>query len=118
MRSPHSALLAVVASIGLGACAVLPAPNRAVPDNINTPTSWQAPLPHDGKVADLGRWWQQFDDHLLADLIDKAQAASPSIASARSRIEQARAARVTAGAALLPTLDASASLSRDRKSVV
>ena len=115
MRSPHSALLAVVASIGLGACAVLPAPNRAVPDNINTPTSWQAPLPHDGKVADLGRWWQQFDDRLLADLIDKAQAASPSIASARSRIEQARATRVASGAELGPAVNASASASRGKQ---
>ena len=51
---------------------------------------------------------------MLAELIAAAQAVSPTVASARSRIEQARAARVAAGAALLPTLDGSASLSRSR----
>jgi outer membrane protein, multidrug efflux system len=75
---------------------------------------WQAPLPHGGQLADLQRWWQQFNDPLLAQLIESAQAASPTLADARSRIEQARAARVAGGAALGPTLDASASASRGR----
>lgn len=69
-------------------------------------TRWHAPLPHDGQATDLARWWRQFDDPLVAELIDLAQAASPSLASARTRIQQARAARVAAGAALLPALDA------------
>ena len=51
---------------------------------------------------------------MLVELIASAQAVSPSVASARSRIEQARAARVAAGAALAPALDASASISRSR----
>ena len=73
-----------------------------------------ASLPHNGRLTDLTQWWQQQGDPLLVELIASAQAVSPSIASARSRIEQARAARVAAGAALGPTLDASASISRSR----
>lgn len=76
------------------------------------PAQWHAPLPHNGNLTDLAQWWQQQGDPLLVRLIDAAQAVSPSVASAKSRIEQARAARVAAGAAMLPALDASASISR------
>ena len=76
------------------------------------PPQWYAPLPHNGTVAGLTGWWQQFNDPLLVELIDAAQIASPSVASAAARIEQARATRVAAGAALLPTLDAVGSASR------
>jgi NodT family efflux transporter outer membrane factor (OMF) lipoprotein len=76
------------------------------------PPQWYAPLPHNGTVAGLTRWWQQFNEPLLVELIDAAQIASPSVASAAARIEQARATRVAAGAALLPALDAVGSASR------
>ncbi|MBC7683317.1 MAG: efflux transporter outer membrane subunit [Ferruginibacter sp.] len=75
---------------------------------------WQAPLPHQGNMGDLASWWQRLDDPLLVTLIDAAQDASPTVASAASRIAQARATAVGAGAALGPTLDALASASRGR----
>lgn len=78
----------------------------------SVPAQWQAQLPHQGVLGDLSQWWQQTNDPLLVQLIDAAQAVSPSIASASTRIEQARATRVAAGAALLPTLEASVSASR------
>ena len=56
----------------------------------------------------LRQWWQQFNDPVLLGLIDSAQAASPTVAAAASRIEQARAANVAAGASLLPYLNANA----------
>jgi len=96
-------------SVLLVACAA-PTPPSTVESP--TPQQWYGPLPHDGKLSGLSQWWQQQGDPLLVQLIDSAQADSPSIASAKSRIEQARAARVAAGAALLPTLDATASASR------
>ncbi|RYY94061.1 MAG: efflux transporter outer membrane subunit [Comamonadaceae bacterium] len=83
------------------------------------PASWQtalpdaaATLPHAGSNAALAQWWQGAGDPLLAELIEAAQAASPNLASAAARIAEARAARVQAGAALLPTLDGSLSASR------
>ena len=63
-------------------------------------------------MTDLNQWWQSLGDPLLAELIDAAQTVSPTLASAKSRIAQAGAARTAAGAALLPTLDASLSAAR------
>jgi NodT family efflux transporter outer membrane factor (OMF) lipoprotein len=93
----------------LSACSTL-APPASVPST--PPPQWYAPLPHDGKLTDLSQWWQQQGDPLLVRLIEAAQAVSPSIAAAHTRIEQSRATRVAAGAALLPTLNATASATR------
>ena len=95
----------------LTACAGGP-PAVDVRDTAAVPAQWQAPLPHQGNAADLARWWQQFDDPLLSAMMQAAQDVSPTIASARTRIEQARATRVGAGATLLPSLSAAANASR------
>lgn len=84
----------------------------ARPASSEPPPQWYAPLPHNGRVADLTSWWQQLDDPVLVELIESAQAASPTVAAAASRIQQARATRIAAGAALLPTLDAQGSAQR------
>ena len=116
----HCALLLGAVSALAGGCA-LHAPPREV--SAAVPPQWFAPsppadapatLPHNGRLTDLTHWWDQQGDPLLVELIASAQAVSPSVASARSRIEQARATRVAAGAALAPALDASASISRSR----
>ena len=97
------------APLWLAACAVTaPPPTAPAP----VPTQWHAPLPHAGTLGDLSQWWTQLDDPVLLQLMDAAQQASPGIASARSRIEQARATRTTAGAALLPAVDGAASTQR------
>lgn len=101
--------LALVGVSVLAGCAVSRPPST-VP--AASPAGWHAPLPHQGRLADLQRWWLQLDDPLLAELIDASQAASPTLATARTRIAEARAARTAAGAALAPTLDAQASASR------
>jgi len=75
---------------------------------------WRAPLPHNGQITDLTRWWQQFNDPLLTQLITSAQNESPTQATAAARLAQSRATRVAAGAALLPSLDATASTVRSR----
>ena len=74
--------------------------------------NWQASLPHGGSQAYLAQFWQQFDDAILLDLIDAAQKESATLASAQSRIAQARAARTQANASLLPMVDGTASASR------
>src|SRR6187401_1006789 len=62
--------------------------------------------------TDLSRWWEQFDDPLLARLIDDASAANLDLALASSRLEQAREGVVQARAGLVPTVGASGGLSR------
>lgn len=90
------------------------APATVVPVPAAVASAWQAPLPHGGSSSELPRWWSQFNDPTLPALIAAAQDASPTLASARARIERARASRVAAGAALLPHVDAVANASSGR----
>jgi len=110
----RAALLSAVVAL-LGGCATATAPPAALPAPA---AAWQAPLPHEGQLAQLQRWWQQFDDPLLPRLIADAQQAAPTVAAARARIEGARAARTAAGAALLPAVQASAQGQRGRSDLV
>ncbi|MBX3660033.1 MAG: efflux transporter outer membrane subunit [Ramlibacter sp.] len=99
-----------LAPLWLAACASPPLPPP--PEAAAVPAHWHAPLPHHGDLADLGHWWEKLGDPVLVELVAAAQNASPTLASARSRVLQARAARTSARAALGPTLDASVSASR------
>jgi NodT family efflux transporter outer membrane factor (OMF) lipoprotein len=93
----------------LSACSIFSPPREV---DAPPPEQWHVPLPHDGSVSNLKQWWQQQNDPLLVELIDAAQKVSPTIASARSRIEQARAVRTAAGAGLLPAFDLAANGTR------
>ena len=110
--------LFIAAALALAGCAILPKPDAApltpaIPAAA-APAAWQAPLPHDGQLTELARWWQQFNDPVLSLLIESAQAVNPNLAAAKSRIEQSRAAGVAAQAALGPNLGANASAGRGR----
>jgi outer membrane protein, multidrug efflux system len=102
-------MAAAAALLLLAACAV-PRPAASVAGD--PPPRWYAPLPHGGTLADLRQWWRQFDDSLLAELVEAAQAASPDVVTAGARIAEARSTRVAAQAALLPSLDANVSTTR------
>jgi NodT family efflux transporter outer membrane factor (OMF) lipoprotein len=106
----RAAALTVAAALA-GCATQAPAPHVAA----QAPQQWQAPLPHNGSQADLASWWKQQSDTLLVQLIESAQAVSPTVASAGSRIAQSRSERVAAGAALAPSLDAAASVSRSNQ---
>ena len=102
-------LMSAAAPLALCACALAPpAPRISAP----APPAWFAAPAHNGSLTDLASWWQRQGDPLLAQLIASAQAASPSVATAYSRIAQARFELVAAGAALLPSVDGAASLGR------
>ena len=111
------ATAALAVATALSACALTPPAPHV---DARAPQQWQAPLPsqlppqlpHNGNQADLATWWRHQADALLAQLIESAQAVSPTVASAASRIAQSRADRVAAGAALMPTLDGTGSISR------
>ena len=107
---------ALLAAALVAGCATTLPPRE--PPTPATPPAWQAgapaPLPHEGRVAELDQWWRQFDDPRLAELIASAQAVSPTLATALARIEQARAATTAAGAVLVPRADAAARVARGR----
>jgi outer membrane protein, multidrug efflux system len=101
--------LALAAALALAGCS-LTAPSARVDAPI--PAQWQAALPHNGDVTDLNQWWRNQGDPLLAQLVDAAQAASPTLAQASARLAQSRAERVAAGSALAPNVDFAASAKR------
>src|SRR3954465_12416981 len=103
-------LAAAAGLLLLLAAGAAPRPPSAA--SAEAPPRWYAPLPHGGSLADLRQWWQQFDDPLLVDLGEAAQPVSPAVATAGSRIAEARANRVAARAALLPSVDASVAATR------
>jgi outer membrane protein, multidrug efflux system len=122
LLKPYKTLF-LLSPLFLAACAVT-APTTQVSDQVAA--KWYSPLPvtatavdaaktglpHQGSVATLANWWQSLGDPLLVELIASAQAASPSVTAAASRIAQARSAVVVTGAASAPNLSAAASASR------
>lgn len=63
-----------------------------------------------------GAWWLAFGDPVLTELEARADAASPTLAAALARYDQARAQVGIANAALVPEVDASGQASRNRVS--
>ncbi|PIF78524.1 NodT family efflux transporter outer membrane factor (OMF) lipoprotein [Variovorax sp. 54] len=108
-RLRRIALLCLPLSLGLAGCGLTRPPASV---QAPFPAQWHAPLPHGGSLTALADWWRQLDDPLLVELIAAAETASPNLASAAARVTEARFTRVQAGAALLPSLDGTASASR------
>lgn len=104
----------LIAAAALTGCASTAGPAAAPLAVAADPGAWQAPLPHGGRAAELAQWWRGFDDAVLPELIDAAQAASPTLASARARIERARATLAASDAAARPRVDGVASAQRAR----
>lgn len=75
---------------------------------------WTRGAPHAG-LPQL-EWWRSFRSAELIDLMEQARAANLDIAAAIARIVQADAQARQVGAALLPTLSASATDTRSRAS--
>ncbi|MEO7108580.1 MAG: TolC family protein, partial [Rhodoferax sp.] len=111
MTIPHplQKLAPLAAALALSACSTFMPPTHV---DVVTPAQWQAPLPHQGNVTVLTQWWQQQGDPLLVELIAAAEAVSPSISQALSRVEASRAQQAAARAALLPNLNAQYGASR------
>ncbi len=113
---PIHRLASLCAAVGLSllatGCATQALRDEPAAPAALAPPAWNTPWPHAGSTADLAHWWQSLGDPLLVELIDSAQRVSPTLASASSRLQQARAALGTASAANRPTLNASLSAQR------
>ena len=110
-------LSTLLSTLCLAGCAGLwPQAQPKLAASIDAPVAaqWQSPLPHGGQLGELARWWSQFNDPLLEQLIAAGQQASPSLSAARSRIEQARANLLASGASLGPNVDLGASAAHGR----
>lgn len=93
----------------LASCATPPdlgaRPERASPGSFATIRSFAAP--ESAWPAD--HWWEAYGDPQLNALIEEALADSPSLAAAQARVRQAQAASQQAGAARLPSVNATSS---------
>lgn len=82
---------------------------------VDTPQNWRISEPEARDLVDT-RWWEQFNDPVLNDLILIGLAENKDVKAAAARIEQFVGQYVTTRAALLPQVDAGASFGRERAS--
>lgn len=106
----------------LGGCSMAPAyrpPETPAPQSYKEATSgevagWVAATPMD--TAARAHWWEGFNDPVLNDLEMRAEKASPTLAAALARYDQARAVARVERSDLFPTIAASGSAERQRVS--
>ena len=85
----------------------------AIPAALAVPTAWSASVKTTGTGdPSLARWWLRFNDPLLSSLVAQAMQANTSVKAAQAALRQARALRDVSAAAMLPTVDSSASAQR------
>jgi outer membrane protein, multidrug efflux system len=98
----------------LGGCAV--GPNYHQPE-APVPQSWaETSDTVTAEPVDLVPWWTVFNDAQLDRLVEQTLRSNKSLRLAEARILQARAQRIIAGAAGLPTLNATGSYTRLQRS--
>lgn len=96
-------------ALALGGCTVGPNYHPAKLDAV--PATFAEAQPSSGANIDPATWWRSFGDATLDRLIVRALADSPDMATAASRVRQARLDEITARADGRPTLDASGNVS-------
>jgi multidrug efflux system outer membrane protein len=89
-------------------------PETAVPAAYKEVEGWTPATPMD--QAPRGQWWEAFNDPVLNDLEAKAEAASPTVAAALARYDQARAAARVENADLFPRIGVGGDAGRERVS--
>jgi NodT family efflux transporter outer membrane factor (OMF) lipoprotein len=114
-RAGRSALLGLVLLMAAGCAST---GELHVPATAAGPDAWHTAAAGVvvGSSQDIARWWEQFGDATLNDIIIRALRGSTDIRAAQARLVQARAERNIARADLLPTVNVSASASGQRAS--
>ncbi len=107
------ALLALLAA-GLSGCVVGPDYVRPTTD---TPAAWRIDYPKSAEVANT-KWWEQFGDPVLNDLVDTALRQNRDVRIAAARVDQFAGALQATGSQLYPQIGYSGDASRARASRV
>ena len=107
MRVP--ALLLFTAA--LAGCTVGPDYRPRAAAELGVPAGYSVPA--QATPEDLTRWWSNFDDPVLGQLVEQARVTNTDVAQAVARLRQAREALVQSRATLLPTLSGSAGYQRN-----
>ncbi|TDW59576.1 multidrug efflux system outer membrane protein [Novosphingobium sp. PhB55] len=107
----------LLAGCSMAGCSMAPdyhAPETAAPPAFREVAGWSQAAPRDAEAR--GDWWTMFGDPTLDDLEKRAETASPTLAAALARYDQARAAAGVTASDLYPTVGVSGEASRDRVS--
>ncbi|ODT86503.1 TolC family protein [Phenylobacterium sp. SCN 70-31] len=99
-------VLAILPALALAACATRPA-DTALPAAYESAGA-AAPA----GAIDLDTWWTVYGDPELTTLVEQALARNPDVRTARARLDEVRAQRVSAVLQYLPRGDATASARR------
>ena len=104
-----------VLALALVGCAVGPdylRPDATVSDAYKEATGWKVAEPQD--ESNRGNWWEIFGDPQLSVLIESINISNQNVRLAEAQFRQAQAVAAQSRAALFPTLDANASITRSR----
>ena len=105
--------LATLIAFMLAGCTVGPdyrRPSAAVPQRyLEADVSNAGPT-----TAEVANWWRAFRDPQLSTLVERGVALNLDVQTAASRIREARAREIVAGASALPEVNADASATRQR----
>ena len=117
-RAGIKAGLVLIAPALLAACSMAPdyrPPETGVlPMQFKEVAGWSEAAPQDDVLR--GAWWEAFGDPVLNDLEQRAEAASPTLAAALARYDQARAVARIDAAPLFPEIGVSGDAGRRRLS--
>ena len=82
------------------------------------PANWSGQKPaKPAQPAQLSRWWQRLRDPVLNTLVDEAVAGNLDVATAKAKIREARASYRQSVGTLLPSVDGSGSVTRNKSAV-
>jgi NodT family efflux transporter outer membrane factor (OMF) lipoprotein len=100
----HLVILLLLAPLFLGGCMAV-GPDYEEPEQPEIPRSVT-------NTVDVALWWNQFNDPLLTEMVEKALEHNHDLRSAASRVRQARAEMGRVKAALGPTVNLTGSVNR------
>ncbi|PBB66408.1 RND transporter [Mesorhizobium sp. WSM4312] len=81
------------------------------------PANWSGEKPTKSvQPAQLSQWWQRLRDPQLNTLVEEAVAGNLDVATAKAKIREARASYRQSAGTLLPSLDGSGSVTRNKSS--
>ncbi len=102
----HLRTVAILAGLGLSACAH---PRAA---DVRLPAAFEGPASAPAGAIALDRWWNAFEDPELTGLVESALARNTDVRSARARLDEVRAQRTGAIYQYLPQGDLQGSARR------
>jgi len=106
--------LAFLVVCAFAGCAVGPdyrRPEVETPQAFKEADDWKPAQPEDD--AARGRWWEAFGDPQLNALVEQVEISNQNVVAAEARFRQARALTSASRAALYPSLNADASITRN-----